>query len=140
MIRNLVAALALLLLAPPAAAKSKTSAAVDAANAAKVAFHSENAPSNRAPEGAPAPNRTLKVVIAAIDPAGYLVLEKVDGKAIGTIDPRAIPELVTQDKARFGGRKHLGPQDLEPGQRLKLTFRGRTSEVLRAKVLRQQGS
>ena len=66
------------------------------------------------------------------------MLETAGGETIGRIDPRAIPELVAKDTARFGGRKHLEPQDLEPGQRLKLTFRGGTSEVLRAKVLRSK--
>ena len=138
--RILLTTLALLLLAPLAAARSRTSAAVDVANAAKAAFHAGNAPPHRTPEGAPAPNRTLKVVIADVDPAGFLVLEKVDGKPLGTIDPRTIPALVAQDRSRFGGRKHLGPEDLEPGLRLKLTLHGRTSEVLRAKVLRERGS
>ncbi len=121
---------------PPAAARSRTADAVAAANAAKAAFHARNLPAPRPVEGAAAANRTLKVVVAAVLADGTLALHSPRGEPLGILDPLAIPEIVAKDRARFGGRKHLEPADLGPGQRLKLTFRGRSSEILRAKVLK----
>ncbi len=141
MCRTLSLLTLLAIIAAPAAARSKSTAAVDAANAAKADFHARNGPASRSsPEGAGVANRSLKAVVAAVNADGTLVLQDGDGGWLGTLDPRAIPRLVAQDKARFGGRKHLEPGDLAAGQRLKITFRGNTSEILRAKVLRDRGS
>ncbi len=141
MYRSLLCALMLVMLAAPSAARSRSTAAVDAANAAKAGFSARNGPaSSPAPEGAGVANRSLKVVIVAVEADGRLVLADADGAFVGSIDPRAIPRLTAQDKARFGGRKRLDPRDLAAGQYLKLTFRGNTAEVLRAKVLKDRSS
>ncbi len=142
MCRRMLCLLAVLAtLAAPAAARSRSTSAVDAADAAKADFHARNGPAGHsAPEGAGVANRSIKVVVAAIDADGRLMIANRDGGFMGSIDPRAIPRLTAQDKARFGGRKHLEPGDLAAGQRLKITFRGNTSEILRAKVLRDRSS
>ncbi len=139
--RRMTAVLVVLaLLAAPALARSRSTAAVDAANAAKADFHARNGPASVSESAAAGvANRTLKVVIAAVDAGGRLLLTDADGGFLGAIDPFAIPRLTAQDKARFGGRKHLEPADLEAGQRLKITFRGTTSEILKAKVLKDKG-
>ena len=80
------------------------------------------------------------MVVAAVHLDGTLAIESLRGQHLGAIDPRAIPELIAQDKARFDGRKHLEPSDLAVGQRLKLTLRGDTSEILKAKVLKDRSS
>ncbi len=54
--------------ASPLAARSKSSAVVAAANAAKAEFHAWNGPAARsASEGAGVANRSLKVVVAAVN-------------------------------------------------------------------------
>ena len=139
MCRRILAALVLVLVfAPPCAARSKTAAAVEAANAAKAGFHVRNAPSHPTPGGAGVANRSLRVVVAAVLADGILVIHNLRGKPLGTLDPLTIPEIIAQDKARFGGRKHLETSDLQPGHRLKLIFHGNTSKILRARVLRDQ--
>lgn len=139
MARTLSSLLALLLLAAaPAVAKSKTAAAVAAANAAKADFHARNAPSRPTPEGVGVANRSLKVLVAAVLEDGTLALHDLSGQPLGTLDPLTIPELLAQDKARFGGRRHLEASDFEAGHRLKLVFRGNTTEILRAKVLKDR--
>lgn len=139
MCKGILAALALVaLLAPPCGARSKTAAAVAAANAAKADFHARNAPSRPTPEGVGVANRSLKVLVAAVLEDGILALHDLSGQPLGTLDPLTIPELLAQDKARFGGRRHLEASDLEAGHRLKLVFRGNTTEILRAKVLKDR--
>ncbi len=128
-------------LAVSASARSRSTSAVDAANAVKADFNARNGPAaHSAPEGASVANRSIRVVVVALDADGRLVIADRDGGFMGSIDPRAIPRLTTQDKARFGGRKHLEPGDLAAGQRLKITFRGNSSEILRAKVLKDRSS
>ena len=134
--RTVVALALVLICAPPCAARSRTAAAVEAANAVKAGFHASNALAYPMPEGAGIANRTLKVVVGAVLADGILAIHNLRGKSLGTIDSLTIPEIVAKDKTRFGGRKHLEASDLQPGQRLKLTFRGNTSEILRAKVLK----
>ena len=136
--RRLLAALATLLIAaPPCAARSKTAAAVEAANDAKLAFHDRGGPASLGGSTPPGvSNRSLKVDVTAALRDGTLAVQDLRGMPRGTIDPTAIPEIVARKPASFGGRKHLEPADLQPGQRLKLTFDGRTAWVLRAKVLK----
>ena len=138
--RCLIVLVLVLLAAAPAAAQSKTSAAVAAANAAKADFSERNQPQSRTPEGVGVANRSVKAVIASISESGVLALETPDGDWLGTVDPLTIPELIAQDKARFGGRKRLEAGDLAVGHRLKIVFRGNTSEILKAKVLRERRS
>lgn len=134
----LAASVVLLLCASPGAAKSKTASAVAAANAAKADFHARNAPSSRVPSRGAIANRTLEVVVNAVLADGRLALEDLRGRPIGTLDPLTIPELIAQERSRFGGRRHLLPADLRAGQRLRLVFAGSTSEILRAKVLKDR--
>ncbi len=138
--RCLIALVLFVLASSPAVAKSKTSAALAAANAAKAGFSERNQPEARSAEGVGVANRSVKAVIAAIGQNGGLALETFDGDWLGTVDPLAIPELIAQDKTRFGGRKRLEASDLAVGQRLKIVFRGNGSEILKAKVLRERSS
>ena len=141
MYRSMLCTLILAVLATPVDARSRSTSAVDAANAAKASFNAQNGPAGRpATEGVGVANRSIKVVIAAIDAEGRLMLADDEGGSLGSIDPLAIPKLTAQDKARFGGRKLLELNDLEAGLRLKITFRGNTSEILRAKVLKDRSS
>ncbi len=135
------ACVVVLVCASPGGAKSKTGSAVAAANAVKADFHARNAPSSARPSsGAVAADRTLKVVVAAVLDDGRVEIHDLRGRPLGTLDPLAIPVLIAQDRARFGGRKVLEPGDLEPGQRLKLVLAGNTSQILKAKVLKRRGS
>ena len=136
--RRLLATLVtLLIVAPPCVARSRTAAAVKAANDAKLAFHDQHGPTSFGSSTRPgAANRTLKVNVTAALPDGTLAVEDLRGLPRGAVDPAAIPEIVARDRSSFGGRKRLEAADLRPGQRLKLTFAGGTSWVLRAKVLK----
>ena len=138
--RTATALVIALVAAAPCVARSKAAAAVEAANAVKAGFHARGEHSVRGPGPVGVANRTLKVVVAAVLTDGTLAIHTLDGESLGTLDPFTIPELVARDKTRFGGRRHLEISDLEAGQRLKLTFRGNTSEILRAKVLRAPGA
>ncbi len=141
MYRILPCALMLAALAVPSDAGSRRAAAVAAANAAKADFNARNGPAARpGSEAAGVANRSFEVVVAAVDADGRLVLAANDGDFVGSIDPRAIPRLTAQDKSRFGGRKRLEWSDLAAGQRLKITFRGQSSEILRVKVLKDRSS
>ena len=135
--RRTLAALALVwIVATPCLARRKTADAVEAANQAKNAFHDQNGPSRLGPASGTVSNRSLKVLLQAILEDGRLVIQRLNGDPLGTLDPMSIYEIVAASKSRFGGRKQLEPADLQPGQRLKLLIDGRTGEVLRAKVLK----
>ena len=140
MCQRLLIAFVLFLLPAASAAKSRTGAAVDAANAVKAEFAERNQPEARASEGVGISNRSLKAVVTAIHDYGTVVLESFEGEWLGTLDPRTIPVLIARDKSRFGGRKHLAASDLAVGHRLKITFRGNTSEILKVAVLKDRSS
>lgn len=138
--RTTLAALAAVsLLAPPCAARSRTAGAVEAANAVKSEFHGRNAPGAARPAGlGRLANRSLRVVVSEVLADGTLALSSPQGEPRGVLDPLAVPEIVTRQRARFGGRRRLEPADLRPGQRIELLFHGSGPEILRIRVLKSR--
>ena len=100
--RVLLIALAATLLVAPAAFGSGTQA-VDDANAVKAEFHARNVPASTTQGGVGpgVPNRTLKVVVTAVNAEGTVDFESAKRDRAGTLDLRYFPELIAQDAKQF---------------------------------------
>lgn len=79
--------------------------------------------------------KTAKLIVKEIPELGKLVLEDERTGQLHNVKLNETVALKARSKRQFDGRKKLGFNDLEVGQRLKITYRADSGEILKILVL-----
>ena len=79
----------------------------------------------------------LKCTITEVLPDHVLMVRDEQTKSFRFLELTPATSLNAKKKADFGGRKKLEFEDLAAGQRIKLTYKIATGEILKAQVLDQ---
>ncbi|MDA8016347.1 MAG: hypothetical protein MPN21_02765 [Thermoanaerobaculia bacterium] len=79
----------------------------------------------------------MKCTVTRIAENGSVYIRDGEGQPERLLSYSEDTRFVAQKKKEFDGRKRLGIEDLKVGQRLRVTVRPATQEVVRVKVLKQ---